>query len=167
MKIRGLSLGVAGFLFWVCTAAFAQKREISFGDYAVPVHFAGAVAKAQRNTPNSRTYKTMIRYAMERGPNFADHYVLASWGCGMDCVMFSIIDARDGRVYDAPFIVTWTHEIDPGVHMIRDSRAIHIVGSRNEAEESVDCWYVWDGTRLKLIATKGARVYPDTDSSSN
>jgi hypothetical protein len=118
------------------------------------------VAKVQRNTPNSKIYKTMIRYAMERGPNFADHYVLARWGCGAGCEMFSIIDAKDGRVYDAPFTVTWLAEQNPGLQVVRDSRAVHIVGSRNEAKESVDCWYLWDGVQLKLISKKAARVDP-------
>jgi len=38
-----------------------------------------------------------------KGPNFAGHYFVVSWGCGSQCVMMAIVDAKTGVVYDPPF----------------------------------------------------------------
>jgi len=37
------------------------------------------------------------------GPNFAGHYFVIRWGCGSECLMMAIVDARTGKVYDPPF----------------------------------------------------------------
>jgi hypothetical protein len=88
------------------------------------------------------------------GPNFADRYTLALWGCGAGCVMFSIVDAVDGRVHDSPFTVSWVIEADEGVKYARNSRAIHIVGALNEGNNSANRWYSWDGRELKLLSER-------------
>jgi hypothetical protein len=75
--------------------------------------------------------------------------------------MFSIIDALGGRVYDFPFTVTWTDEIDYGVNCRRDSKAVHIVGYLNESGSSADRWYVWDGTRLSQVSEKPSKHADD------
>jgi len=36
------------------------------------------------------------------GPNFAGHYFVIRWGCGSDCLMMAIIDAKTGKVYSPP-----------------------------------------------------------------
>ena len=47
----------------------------------------------------ARLYRTRLRNAAQTGPNFADHYTLASWGCGSSCQVWAIIDAKTGRVF--------------------------------------------------------------------
>jgi hypothetical protein len=118
----------AAFLCWCNLLGYAQK-QVSFDDFLVPLRFHGEPAKPMYNTPNSKTFRTKIRQAVAGGPNFDDHYTLALWGCGAGCVMFSIVDAVDGRVYDSPFTVSWVDEADEGVKYARNSRAIHIVGA--------------------------------------
>jgi hypothetical protein len=139
-----------------CSASYAQ-RPVTFADYPVSLRFHGKPAKPLLNSPNSKTYRTKIREAAALGPNFADHYTLALWGCGSGCGMFSIVDAVDGRVYDAPFTVSWTDERDADLKVIRESCAIHIVGSLSEGANSADRWYVWDGKELKLKSEMPAR----------
>jgi hypothetical protein len=134
--------------------AVAQK-SLSFRDYAVPLAFHGKPVPALRNTLNSRTYRTKIREAVAAGPNFADHYTLAIWGCGSSCAMFSIVDANDGRVYDFPFGVSWVDEALAGVNFHRNSKAVRIVGQLNEDGDSKDRWYVWDG---KALVRKSERL---------
>jgi hypothetical protein len=70
--------------------------------------------------------------------------------------MFSIIDARDGRVYDFPFSVSWTDEDPFGVNVRRNSNAVHIVGELNEDGNARDRWYVWDGKALVLKSEQPA-----------
>ena len=132
---------------------------MSFKDYPVSINFHGKTAAPLHNSPNSKRFRTMIRRAAQDGPNFADHYVLAVWGCGAGCAMFSIVDAIDGRVYDAPFTVSWTDEVDGGVGFVLNSRALHIIGSLNEGDNSADRWYVWDGIRLRLQSEQPAKHY--------
>jgi hypothetical protein len=140
-----------------CCLAGDAQRPVSFADYPVSLKFHGRPAKPLLNSPNSKRFRTRIFQAAASGPDFADHYTLALWGCGAGCVMFSIVDAVDGRVYDAPFTVSWGDEADSGVNVKRDSCAIHVVGSLNEGDNSADRWYVWDGKELKLKSEKFAR----------
>jgi hypothetical protein len=149
-------LVIAGLFFGIGISGNAQQ-QVSFKDYAVPLKFYGKPAIPLHNSPYSKTFKTKIREAVEDGPNFADHYTLALWGCGSSCVMFSIVDAVDGRVYDAPFTVSWADETDDGVIGVRNSRALHVVGSLNEGDNSADRWYIWDGKELKLQSEHAAR----------
>ena len=36
------------------------------------------------------------------GPNFAGHYYVIRWGCGSNCLMMAIVDAKTGIVYNPP-----------------------------------------------------------------
>ncbi len=54
-------------------------------------------------TALEKKYRTVIRQAASRGPNFAGHYVVAKWGCGTGCTQFVIIDSETGKVLDPPF----------------------------------------------------------------
>jgi hypothetical protein len=69
-------------------------------------------------TPEQRHYRTRIRNGVSGGsdgwsgswrnpikskrPNFAGHYFVVSWGCGSQCVMMAIVDAKTGVIYDPP-----------------------------------------------------------------
>jgi hypothetical protein len=141
----------------LCSPFGHAQHQVNFSDYSVPVMFHGKPAEPLHNTPNSKTFRTKIRQAVASGANFADHYTLVLWGCGAGCVMFSIVDAVDGRVFDSPFTVSWFDETEEGVRYVRDSRAIHIVGSLIEGGNSADRWYAWNGEELKLLSEKPAR----------
>jgi len=153
---------VIAALFVVCIIAgraIAQddKREVRFEDYPVQLKFQGKPARPQQNSQFSRGFKTRIKLAAAAGPNFADHYTIAVWGCGAGCVAFSIVDAVDGRVYDFPYSVSWGNEADSGVLGHRESSVLHVVGSLNEGDNSADRWYLWTGKELKLISEKPAK----------
>jgi hypothetical protein len=146
-------------------AALGQS-SMSFRDYSVSLKFRGRPAAPLHNTLNSRFYRTKIREAVENRPNFADHYTLAQWGCGSACVRFSIIDSKDGRVYDFPSTVSWNDEEPSGVIFRRDSRAVHMVGQLDEDGKSRDRWYVWDGHAL-LMKSVQAACHLDTQKCGN
>src|SRR5260221_11711229 len=94
-----------------------------FGKYPVEIRFHGTPAGPLHNTPSSKTFRTVMREDELAGPNFADHYTVAVWGCGAGCILFSIVDAISGKVYDFPFgSVSWDDEKDGGVDCRRDSR---------------------------------------------
>jgi len=102
-------------------SAFVQKlpeRDPRFEDYSVTEKFTGTAAQLILSTPEQRRYRTRIRNGVSngsdvwygswrnpiktKGPNFAGSYFVIRWGCGSQCVMMAIVDARTGIVYDPP-----------------------------------------------------------------
>jgi hypothetical protein len=83
--------------------------------------FAGAHADPDvRSDPRSARYRTQLRNWAREKPNFAGHYVLATWGCGTGCTEIAIIDVASGAVFhpmptrrlgaptSAPCATAWT-----------------------------------------------------------
>lgn len=54
--------------------------------------------------PGARRFRTVLRNGARRGPNFAGHYTVVSWGCGSPCTEFVIVNGWTGK------IVYWTDE---------------------------------------------------------
>lgn len=48
--------------------------------------------------PEAKTYYTRITESVKKGVNFSEHYVLIPIGCGTDCVLFAMVDAKTGKV---------------------------------------------------------------------
>ncbi len=99
---------LAGLLVFFCGTAVAQRRRPpGFEEYPVAGKFTGTPAVVDlRSHPKARLFRTMLREGAKRGPNFAGHYTVVTWGCGSDCRMVAVVDARTGRVYIAPFTVS-------------------------------------------------------------
>ena len=64
--------------------------------------FRGIPADPRFETPGQRMYRTMIRLATKKGPNFAGHYTVAEWGCGTACEQIAVVDSQTGNVFDGP-----------------------------------------------------------------
>ena len=70
-----------------------------FEDHAVQLRFRGKPALVNlRSDPGAPMYRTVLRKGAAKGPNFADHFTIVTWGCGSNCQRFAIVDARSGRV---------------------------------------------------------------------
>jgi hypothetical protein len=55
-------------------------------------------------TPRDQMFRTRLRWAVENLPvNFAQYYILTTWGCGSGCLTGAAIDTRTGRVCWLPF----------------------------------------------------------------
>lgn len=48
--------------------------------------------------PEAKIYYTKITEGVKKGVNFSGHYILIPIGCGTDCVLFSVVDARTSKV---------------------------------------------------------------------
>jgi hypothetical protein len=103
-------------------SATAQSQEAKqavsplprFEDYLVTDIFRGVPAAPQLVTPRERMYRTVIRQGVAKGigvmcdgkeqagPNFAGHYIVVVWNCGVPCNMMAVVDARTGSVYPPP-----------------------------------------------------------------
>jgi len=58
--------------------------------------------------PIAKRYRTVIsgEYAKQE-VNFANHYVVTTWGCGSGCVSGAMVDSRNGTVYPLPEDKEW------------------------------------------------------------
>ncbi len=154
---------IAGILLLVSATTGAQSVGQSSGTadawafqrYPVAIDFRGKPAEPLLVTPREHAYRTVIRAAARKGPNFAGHYTLAQWGCGSPCLGFVIIDARSGAIYDPGITVGCADkdglaaEIDfkPSSRIIAATGVSETAVSSEEAECGTD-YYLWDGKQL-------------------
>ncbi len=136
-------------------APTSNERLPRFEDYPATEIFKGSPAPPKFRRPGDRLFRTKIREGAARGPNFAGHYTIADWGCGMGCISIAIVDAKDGRLYDAPFrVLAWgvpmmKESVEPLAYNL-DSRLLIARGCPEEANCG-SYFYEWTGTQLKLI----------------
>jgi hypothetical protein len=106
------------------------------------------------NDAASRQYATVIRESARHKPNFAGHFVLASWGCGASCIMSAAINVKNGTIIWLPFTVCcWDIDVEP-LEFRLESRLLKINGYRNEIE-SGQSFYEFDGNHFNLIKENG------------
>jgi hypothetical protein len=143
-----------------CTAS-SQVKVPRFEDYRENAVFKG------RNHPvvltqESRQFRTRIRDASRRKPNFAGHYIVETWGCGTSCVMGAVIDASTGNVYMLPFTVccweNYTDDFEP-IQFRPNSRLIIFNGARDEKEgDAISHYYKFENNKfIQLDSAKKTR----------
>lgn len=125
MRIRSLNVIATYLLAALATAGVialqapqAAPSAPRFEDYPAGPMFMGPSAVPILTTAEERKYRTWIERAMRSGlgvwngnsqnpsatpgPNFAARYVVIRWGCGSNCLMMAIVDAKSGEVYPPP-----------------------------------------------------------------
>src|SRR6266496_1387963 len=122
-----------------------------FADYLVDSIFRGAPAPVDfASDPDSRRFRTVITAAAARGPDFAGHYTVASWGCGAPCQQNVVLDAKTGRIMA-------TFETTLGVAYRPDSRLLIANPPDSAGCYNPDCFYcrpvayIWTGATLDSI----------------
>ena len=96
----------------------AVKTLPTFADYPAAEVFRGKAAEPILASKEQKRFRTRIRNGVlsgegvwngswknpqkVSGPNFAGHYFVARWGCGSNCLMMALVDAKTGVVYDPP-----------------------------------------------------------------
>ena len=133
------------------SGASPLHRLPRFEDFPAGQVFTGANRLLLRSA-DDRLFRTRLREAARRRPDFAGHYVLARWGCGAMCQSVEIIDVRSGRVIWTPgSICCWTtrdNSIEP-VRFRPDSSLLILTGLRNEKEgDNGAHYYRIEGSRL-------------------
>ena len=111
-------------------------------------------------------FRSRLAQWSKQKPNFAGHYILATWGCGTDCTKISIINARTGRIYHPSGI---TSNVASNVHhslleggdlwhasgaikFKRDSRLLVLIGMPEErVEDRGISYYIWENNELRRI----------------
>lgn len=68
----------------------SSAKEMHVGPIAA-VNFEGAF-------PEAKEFSSAITAAMQKGPNFAGHFVIAEWACGANCQDHAIVDVVTGNI---------------------------------------------------------------------
>jgi len=131
-----------------------------FEDYPARMYTGPVAAVRWRADREARMYRTMLKETVRgQRPNFAGHFIVGHWGCGMSCVMTKIIDARTGQVFhpagvetnsevnlDDSFYASGTLRYRP------DSRLFVLIGVPEEDEKRRGIsFFEWTGSRMKLL----------------
>jgi hypothetical protein len=173
-------------LFLVSLQAFGAANNDGYGEYTIrrsdipkdaprfedfpAKRYAGPNAAPDvRTEPRSRIYRTQLKGWATEKPNFAGHYILATWGCGTGCTQIAVIDALTGKVFHPPGARTNSivdvHDellVDEGSSPRRadfgalrysaDSRLLILIGTpEDRAANRGISYFVWDNDALKRI----------------
>lgn len=88
----------------VSGVSYSPERPPRFEDFRVVSKFSGQPAPVNlASHKEARRFRTMLREGAAKGPNFAGHDTVVTWGCGTACQMAAVVDAGDGKVSFAPF----------------------------------------------------------------
>jgi hypothetical protein len=142
----------------LCAFVFAQAN-LPFGKYPVSSTFKGTPAPAQPVSKTAHRFRTVISDGAKKGPNFAGHYTIVTWGCGTACAQFAIVDAISGRVFDTPFSgVSFESEQgeffqQSGIQYQLNSSLLVIQGCPDE-KDCAQHLYNWKNDRLQEVGTE-------------
>jgi hypothetical protein len=73
------------------------------GSFPLKSRYNGEPASPILQSKRARLYRTVIREGAKQGPNFAGHYTVVAWGCGLASYSLAVVDAISGSVYFPPF----------------------------------------------------------------
>jgi len=93
------------------SSAASAKTAPRFEEYAVTDSFTGKQASIDwASDPDARHFRGVLSIGIARGPNFAGHYAIISWGCGTQCRSYAIVDVASGRVFTDTALDLSCHE---------------------------------------------------------
>lgn len=146
-----------------------------FASYRVPVYAGANAAPNLTADAESRMFRTRIREWAKEKPNFAGHYILATWGCGTECVQLTVIDARTGQVFHPAGVglnvatnvddalikgkPAWPNE--GSIKFQADSQLLILFGMPGEdVKRRGISYYVWRDNKMSLVRHVPKAWYP-------
>jgi hypothetical protein len=136
--------------------AARQQSVPQFGDFPAGEIFVGTNALVKLPNSSDRIFRTPLTEASRQPPNFAGHYVLATWGCGTECIMGAAVDVVTGKVVWLPASICCAQGIDKNFQPIVariDSRLIVLSGPRNKQDgDDAAHYYSIEGDRFLFVA---------------
>mgnify|MGYP003334268877 CR=1 FL=1 len=137
-----------------------------FDAYPATIHKGPNALPNLRSDARTRMYRTRIKAWSEVKPNFAGHYILATWGCGTECVQMAIIDAKTGKVFHPAGVTSnaannvhdalfdgkpkWPNE--GSIKFQANSKLLVLIGMPEEdSKRRGISYYVWRHNRLSLV----------------
>src|ERR1017187_5236638 len=173
VRVRMALLSLTGIVL----AADAQSptKLPPVEDYPASRNWSGENAPLNLVLPSERVFKTRLAKAASEKANFADHFRFTSWGCGSNCAAGAFVDLETGRVIQPPltagtagwdrWMFCWQAFQGAGVWTRPDGRLLIIRCGKALIERLDDVvpdtyYFIWEGSRFKLVAHKRADVTP-------
>jgi hypothetical protein len=118
-----------------------------FTQYPAGRLYKGKPVPPKLITPAQREFRTVIRRGEAKGPNFAGHYTVVEWGCGSNCVVFAVVDAVNGKVYDRG--MPSVNDQYPCGLLYRLESRLFVVEKSSTPNGDCKAWlYTWEGSRF-------------------
>lgn len=109
--------------------------------------------------PDAERFKSVLSEAFGRGAKFADHYAVATWGCGSNCHMIAIIDMQTGDVTFGPIAeMDFAYQVDSRLLIANSPSAVQESILEYGCPDKNNYWavtthcYEWTGNDFRLIA---------------
>lgn len=133
--------------------ALAQSTDALMAKYPAGAPFKGKPAAVNlASHKDARMFRTRLREAAPKGPNFAGHMTVVTWGCGTSCQAVALIDARNGRVYFGPTASLGVkHRLDSRLLAVNPPEEVKKAYGDPPPDWGTPEYYVWNGSRLAKI----------------
>ena len=133
--------------------AAAETSNALFAKYPVPSAYKGKPAPVNlASHKDAPTFRTRLGEAAAKGPNFAGHMTVATWGCGTSCQAVALIDARNGRVHFGPTASLGVkHRLDSRLLVVNPPEEIKDAYGDKPPDWAKSEYYVWNGSRLTRV----------------
>jgi hypothetical protein len=168
-SLPGFAAGAEGQDKYTIRQSDVPADAPRFTDYPANVHAGPHADPDVQGDPRSKRYRTQLRNWARERPNFAGHYILATWGCGTGCTEIAVIDAVSGRVFHPAGATTNSIEdvdadvlvdVNPGdrradfgaLQYRADSRLLVLTGKPDGRPENRGIsYFIWQDERMKRI----------------
>lgn len=106
---------------------------------------------------DARMFRTRLTEARAGGVNFAGHYIFSYWGCGTNCLVGAVIDAKTGRVYfprELGGMGVGLPGTDPEAEALefrKDSNLLILRGALSDNDRPGTHYLLWDGGDFRSI----------------
>ena len=147
----------------ISSASAQNAAPPRFEQYRVVEIFHGTPADPILASSEQRNYRTRIRDGVLKTPsvNFAGHYSIVRWGCGSQCVMMAIVDAKTGIIYPPPpsgtgseLYIPLDNLSDMKVDFRADSQLLVLRNACRDFRNRTTCgiYYLnWENNRFSLL----------------
>ncbi len=129
-----------------------------FEDFPVADIYQGSPMPVDLSTPNALNFKTRLTEEAAKGPNFAGHYTVVTWGCGTSCVVVSLVDAKTGAVHMLVGVNPWAkleYRLDSSLIIENGDEEL---GEKLAAEQSANSFKTnyanWQDDKLSLVYSR-------------
>lgn len=130
-----------------------EKEEAFSGDFVKKVDYSSNIELTELLNEGD---KMNIDAWFNKGPNFADHYVVMELGCGTMCQYLVIADAVNGKLYKPNATAQLGFSFDINSKLLIENHPWSIYEYKNTANDQhadllSTSYYVWENNDLRLI----------------
>lgn len=128
--------------------------EYKFQKFPTKEKYKGTPAKPIIKTQGDRLFRTRLREAAAKGPDFAGHFKVATWGCGSDgCTSFRIIDSNTGEILPVGGTVSRScrQDNDEDILVYQPNSRLFIINGNLDDERLGVFYYEFKNKKLILL----------------